>query len=156
MAAVFALLTASSLAAQQGAVITGRVTTEQGEPLGGASIVVGNTNLGAVTAANGTYTITIGADAARGQEVVLTARYIGRKPVSRTITIAPGEQEQNFQLASDPLRLDEVVVTGVGEATARKKLSFTVGVVNDSQLHAVPGSSALVALEGKVAAVRLV
>lgn len=156
VAAVFALLTASPLAAQQGAVITGRVTTEQGEPLGGASIVVGNTNLGAVTAANGTYTITIGADAARGQEVVLTARYIGRKPVSRTITIAPGEQEQNFLLASDPLRLDEVVVTGVGEATARKKLSFTVGVVTDSQLHAVPGSSALVALEGKVAAVRLV
>ncbi|MGE5744768.1 MAG: carboxypeptidase-like regulatory domain-containing protein, partial [Gemmatimonadota bacterium] len=118
VAAVLALLTARPLLAQQGAVITGRVTTEQGEPLGGASIVVGNTNQGAVTAANGTYTITIGADATRGQEVVLTARYIGRKPVSRTITLTAGSQEQNFALANDPLRLDEVVVTGVGEATA--------------------------------------
>jgi TonB-linked SusC/RagA family outer membrane protein len=157
VAAAFACLIARPLQAQQGgAVITGRVSTEQGEPLGGASIVVGNTNLGAVTAANGTYTITIGADAARGQEVVLTARYIGRKPVTRSVTLTPGAQEQNFQLASDPLRLDEVVVTGVGEATARKKLTFTVGTVSDSQLQEVPGSSALVALQGKVAAVRLV
>jgi len=157
VAAAFACLIAGPLPAQQGgAVITGRVTTEQGDPLGGASVVVGNTNLGAITAANGTYTISIGADAARGQEVVLTARYIGRKPVSRTVTLAPGSQEQNFQLASDPLRLDEVVVTGVGEATARKKLAFAVGSVSDSQLQEVPGSSALVALQGKVAAVRLV
>lgn len=156
IAAALALLTARPLLAQQGAVITGRVTTEQGEPLGGASIVVGTTNLGAVTAANGTYTITIGADATRGQEVVLTARYIGRKPVTRMITLTAGSQEQNFQLANDPLRLDEVVVTGVGEAMARKNLPFTVGGADKEQLQAVPGQSALQALQGKVAAVRLV
>ena len=156
VAAALVLLTASPLLAQQGAVITGRVTTEQGDPLGGASIVVGNTNPGAVTAANGTYTITIGADAAKGQEVVLTARYIGRKPVSRTITLTLGSQEQNFQLATDPLRLEEVVVTGVGEATARKNLPFTVGGADKEQLQAVPGATALEALQGKVAAVRLV
>jgi TonB-linked SusC/RagA family outer membrane protein len=154
--AALVFLTGRPLAAQQGAVITGRVTTEQGDPLGGASVVVGQTNLGAVTAANGTYTITIGADGARGQEVVLTARYIGRKPVSRTITLSVGSQEQNFQLATDPLRLEEVVVTGVGEATARKNLPFTVGGADKEQLQAVPGASALEALQGKVAAVRLV
>jgi len=154
MAAAFAFLFAGQLLAQ-GAVITGRVTTEQGDPLGGASVVVGTTNLGAATAANGVYTITISADGVRGQQVVLTARYIGRKPVSRTITISPGSQEQNFQLAPDPLRLDEVVVTGVGEATARRKLPFAAGSVNKDQLQEVPGGSALVALQGKVAAVRL-
>lgn len=154
--AALVFLTGRPLAAQQGAVITGRVTTEQGDPLGGASVVVGQTNLGAVTAANGTYTISIGADGAHGQEVVLTARYIGRKPVSRTITLTVGSQEQNFQLATDPLRLEEVVVTGVGEATARKNLPFTVGGADKEQLQAVPGASALEALQGKVAAVRLV
>ena len=154
--AALVFLTGRPLVAQQGAVITGRVTTEQGDPLGGASVVVGQTNLGAVTAANGTYTISIGADGAHGQEVVLTARYIGRKPVSRTITLTVGSQEQNFQLATDPLRLEEVVVTGVGEATARKNLPFTVGGADKEQLQAVPGASALEALQGKVAAVRLV
>jgi len=139
----------------QGAVITGRVTTEQGDPLGGASVVVANSNFGAATTANGVYTITIAPDGVRGQEVVLTARYIGRKPVNRTITLSPGSQEQNFQLAPDPLRLEEVVVTGVGAAMARAKLPFAAGSVDKEQLQEVPGSSALVALQGKVAAVRL-
>jgi TonB-linked SusC/RagA family outer membrane protein len=156
VAAVFAVLMASPLSAQDAAVITGKVTAQGGEVLGGANVVVANSNFGAVTAANGTYTITIGGAGARGQQVVLTARYIGHRPVSRTITLSPGTQEQNFELASDPLRLEEVVVTGVGEATALKKLPFAVGRVTDEQLQQVPGSSALVALEGKVSGVRLI
>src|SRR5207249_3829429 len=157
VAAALATLTLSTapLSAQE-AVIKGKVTTEAGEPLGGANVVVANTNLGAITAANGTYTLTIGANATRGQQVVLTARYIGHKPVTRTVTLSAGEQEQNFQLASDPLRLEEVVVTGVAEATDRRKLPMTVASVNSDQLQAVPGASALQAVEGKVAGVRLV
>jgi len=156
VAAAFAVLTASPLLAQDAAVITGKVTAQGGEALGGANVVVASSNFGAVTAANGTYTITIGGSAARGQQVVITARYIGHRPVSRTVTLTSGTQEQNFELASDPLRLEEVVVTGVGEATALKKLPFAVGRVTDEQLQQVPGSSALVALEGKVAGVRLI
>jgi len=156
VAAAFVFLIASPLPAQEGAVITGRVTAAGGEALGGASVVVANTNLGAVTAANGAYTITIAADGVRGQEVVLTARFIGYRPIDRTVTIAAGTQEQNFELQPDPLRLEEVIVTGVGEATALRKLPFAVGRVTKDQLQEVPGSSALVALQGKVAAVRLV
>ncbi len=155
VAAAFGILVASPLPAQESAVITGRVTAQGGEVLGGANVVVANSNFGAITAANGTYSITIGGSAARGQQVVLTARYIGHRPVSRTVTLTPGTQEQNFELQSDPLRLEEVVVTGVGEATALKKLPFAVGRVTDEQLQQVPGSSALVALEGKVAGVRM-
>ncbi len=155
-AALVTLTFSTAPLAAQGAVIKGKVTSETGEPLGGANIVVANTNVGAVTAANGTYTLTIGANAARGQQVVLTARYIGHKPVTRTVSITAGEQEQNFQLAADPLRLDEVVVTGVAEATDRRKLPMTVASVSQDQLQAVPGASALQAVEGKVAGVRLV
>jgi TonB-linked SusC/RagA family outer membrane protein len=157
VAAALVTLTFSTapLAAQE-AVIKGKVTSETGEALGGANVVVANSNVGAVTAANGTYTLTIGANAARGQQVVLTARYIGHKPVTRTVSITSGEQEQNFQLAADPLRLEEVVVTGVAEATDRRKLPMTVASVGADQLQAVPGASALQAVEGKVAGVRLV
>jgi TonB-linked SusC/RagA family outer membrane protein len=154
--AAFVLCTASALPAQQGAVITGRVTAQGGEALGGASVVVANSSFGAAAAANGTYTINVAASAVRGQQVTLTARYIGYRPITRTITLTTGTQEQNFELQSDPLRLEEVVVTGVGEATALKKLPFAVGRVTDEQLQQVPGSSALVALEGKVAGLRLI
>ena len=104
VAAALVTLTFSTapLAAQE-AVIKGKVTAETGEPLGGANVVVANANVGAITAANGTYTLTIPASVTRGQQVVLTARYIGHKPVTRTVTLSSGEQEQNFQLASDPL-----------------------------------------------------
>jgi len=67
-AAALVMLTFSTRAAGRAeAVIKGKITSETGEPLGGANIVVANTNLGAVTAANGTYTLTIGATAVHGQ-----------------------------------------------------------------------------------------
>src|SRR2546430_263170 len=101
--AAIVALGGTPLRAQQAAVIKGRVTAQTGEPLGGANVIVANTNLGAVTAQNGTYTITIGQEAVRGQQVVLTARFIGHKPVARTITLTPGEQEQNFELSADQI-----------------------------------------------------
>jgi len=155
-AAIVTLTFSTAPLAAQEAVIKGKITSETGEALGGASIVVANTNLGAITAANGTYTLTIGATAVHGQAVVITARYIGHKPVTRTVSLTSGEQEQNFQLASDPLRLEEVVVTGVAEATDRRKLPMTVATVGQDQLQAVPGGSAVQAIEGKVAGVRLI
>ena len=154
--AAIVALSGTPLRAQEAAVIKGRVTAQGGEPLGGANVLVANTNLGAVTAANGTYTITVGREAVRGQQVVLTARYIGHKPITRTVTLTSGEQEQNFELSADPLRLEEIVVTGVGEATSLKKLPFAVARVTEEQLQAVPGQSALTAVEGKIAGVRLV
>ena len=153
MTAALAALLTTPLAGQ--AVVKGKVTAQTGEPLGGANVLVANTNLGAVTDAQGNYSLTIGQDAVHGQQVVLTARYIGHKPMNRTVTLAPGEQQQDFQLAADPLRLEEVVVTGVAEATDRRKLPMTVASVSQDQLQSVPGQSALQAVEGKVAGVRL-
>jgi TonB-linked SusC/RagA family outer membrane protein len=152
--AIACLITAP-LAAQD-AVIRGRVSGPTGEPLGGANVVVANTNVGAVTAANGTYTLTVGANAVRGQSVILTARYIGHKPVTRTITLSAGEQQQDFTLEADPLRLEEIVVTGVAEATDRRKLGFTVGSVTNDQMKAVPAANAVEGIQGKIAGVRLV
>jgi len=143
------------LMAQNAAVITGRVVSERGDPLGGATVIVNNTNFGATTAPNGTYTITISASAARGQTVTLTARFLGFKPAVRQVQVNLGTQEQNFTLALDPLRLDELVVTGVSEATSTKKLPFAVGKVSEAQLQEVPGTTALQALQGKVAGVRI-
>jgi len=156
VAGAFAMATAGRLSAQEAAVITGKVTAQGGEALGGANVVVANSNFGAVTAANGTYTITIGAAAVRGQQVVLTVRSISYRPATRTVTLTPGTQEQNFALQADPFRLEEVIVTGVAEATDRRKMTSSVGSVSADQLRAVPGSNALEAIQGKVAGLRLV
>jgi len=80
--AVTALLLAGAMpvAAQNAAVITGRVVSERGDPLGGATVVVANSNWGTSTASNGTFTINVPAASARGQAVTLTARYLGYRP----------------------------------------------------------------------------
>jgi TonB-linked SusC/RagA family outer membrane protein len=155
-AAALVVLIASPLPAQQDAVITGRITSERGEPLGGANVFIPNTGFRAATATNGTYTLTIDAAAVRGQQVTLTVRSISYRPSTRTVTLGPGTQEQNFELLPDPFRLEEVIVTGVGEATDRRKLSFAAASVSADQLQAVPGANALEAIQGKVAGLRLV
>lgn len=147
---------AAPLPAQTAAVVSGRVVSDRGDPIGGATVIVNNTNFGATTTANGTYAITISASAARGQTVTLTARYLGFKPSARQVVVSLGVQEQNFTLEPDPLRLDELVVTGVSEATSTRKLPFAIGRVSAQQLQEVPGTSAVQALQGKVAGVRMI
>jgi TonB-linked SusC/RagA family outer membrane protein len=153
-AAAFVFLIAGSLQAQE-AVITGRVTSA-GTPLGGATVVVANTNLRAATTEEGTYRLTVPADVARGQQVAVTARRIGYRPATQTVTLRPGTQEQNFVLLTDPLRLAEVVVTGTAEATERQKLTFAAATLSEQQLQNVTGRSAVEAIQGKVAGARLI
>ncbi|HEU5217565.1 MAG TPA: carboxypeptidase-like regulatory domain-containing protein, partial [Gemmatimonadales bacterium] len=73
------ILAAAPLVAQ--ATITGRVTDTDGQPLGGAQVVVRElASFGANTASNGTYTIVIPEDRAKGQSMTLIARYLGKAP----------------------------------------------------------------------------
>ena len=154
IAALLALV-AGKAAAQ--ATITGKVTDTDGQPLGGAQVVIRElASFGANTASNGTYTIEVPADRARGQSMTLVARYLGKSPATRAITLNAGRQEIDFRLRDDPLRLDELVVTGVTEATSTKKLPFAVGRVSADQLQETPSVSALGGLAGKVAGVRVV
>src|SRR5439155_433808 len=140
----------------QGAVITGKVTGRQGEALGGALVLIDELGAAVATTTAGTYTLTLTADKTKGQTVTLRARYIGFQPGVKQITLTPGTQTQDFQLKFDPMQLEAVVVTGVAEATERKKLTFAVGSVDASQLQQAPGVSALGSLEGKVAGARLI
>jgi TonB-linked SusC/RagA family outer membrane protein len=153
---IAALLALVAGKAQAQATITGKVTDTNGQPLGGAQVVIRElASYGASTASNGTYTINVGADRSRGQSLTLVARYLGKSPQTKAITLNAGRQEINFSLRDDPLRLDELVVTGVNEATSTKKLPFAVGKVSADQIQDVPGTTALSALAGKVAGVRV-
>jgi TonB-linked SusC/RagA family outer membrane protein len=142
--------------AQAQSVITGKVTDAQGNPIPGANVVVPQLGLGigANTKVDGTYSITV-PDGSVGKSVVVTARRIGFTPVSRTIAVASGSQAEDFRLSEDVRRLDDVVVTGVSEATSTKNLTISVGKIDEAQLKEVPAISPASALAGKVAGVRV-
>ncbi|MFZ5624773.1 MAG: SusC/RagA family TonB-linked outer membrane protein [Gemmatimonadota bacterium] len=143
-------------AAAQGAVVTGKVTTSDGAPLGGAVVQIRELATSAATNVNGVYTIHLGAGQVRGQTVAITARAIGFGSVTKNIVLSAGTVTADFTLAADPLKLDELVVTGVAEATSTKKMTFSVGRVDEETLQNVPSVNPLGSLTGKVSGARVV
>ncbi len=139
----------------QAAVITGRVTNEQGAPIPGANIAIRTLGAGTQANATGDYSFTVPDAQANGQMVVLTARFIGFTPAQRSIALSAGTQTVNFSLRADPFRLEEVVVTGVSSATSRQKLTISVARVDEAQLRDVPASSPIAALAGKVSGAKI-
>ena len=137
------------------ATIRGKVVTEQGVALHGASVTIQGLGLGSATNESGNYTIVIPENRANGQRAVLVARFIGFQPQHRPTTLTAEAQTQDFTLKADPFRLDEVVVTGVAGATEAKKLTFSVARISEDQVKEVPASSPIAALAGKVSGARI-
>ncbi len=133
-------------------IISGTVTDEAGEPLIGANVLIESLVIGASTDLDGNYTFQVPAQHT-GQSLELTARYIGFTDQARTITLTTGVMTEDFSLAVDLLQLDEVVVTGVSEATPRKKLAFTVSQVDSEDITLAPASNPVASIQGKVAGV---
>jgi TonB-linked SusC/RagA family outer membrane protein len=142
--------------AAQSAVITGKVTGRQGEPLAGAIVAIAEVGATVTTTTAGAYQLTVAPAQSKGQTVILQVRYIGYKSDARQVTLTPGTQAQDFDLKFDPMQLEAVVVTGVAEATERKNLTISAASVDASQINQAPAVTALGALEGKVAGVRLI
>ncbi len=129
-------LTVSTAFAQTGTTVTGRVTSDAGVPLAGASVYIPGMNLGTQTSEDGSYTFVVPASRATGGAATLTARVIGYSANTAPITLTPGATvRQNFSLTVNPFHLGEVVVTGAGMSTTREKLGVTINSVDSSQLR---------------------
>ena len=97
---------------------SGRVVDETGEPLIGATILLRNSNLGAVTDIDGRFRLKVPANT----DSTLLASFIGMKP--REIPVK--ENVGDITLQSDDLALNEVVVVAFG---TQKKESIVGSVV---------------------------
>ncbi|HEY1951317.1 MAG TPA: SusC/RagA family TonB-linked outer membrane protein [Gemmatimonadaceae bacterium] len=138
VSAVLALLVgvASVASAQSGATISGTVSSQDGTPLPGATVLIQGTTIGTHTDDAGRYTIVVPASRANGQSAVLLARTIGYAATQVPITLTAGANlSQNFSLVVNPLNLDVVVVTGAGTSTTRERLTTTINTVDSSALN---------------------
>jgi TonB-linked SusC/RagA family outer membrane protein len=121
--------------------ITGTITDEQGEPVIGATIIIKGTTVGAISDANGKYTIEVPSDAE-----VLSYSFVGM--ISQEITI--GDQSViDLTMTADLLGLEEVVVVGYG---TQKKVNLTgaVSVADSEVLENRPVANVQQALQGVV------
>jgi TonB-linked SusC/RagA family outer membrane protein len=138
----------SSDAARVGT-IRGRVTdASSGDPLVTAQISVVGTSFGALTDANGAYTIS-GVPA--GLYTIQVTR-IGHATTQReNVLVTDGATlTLDFVLRTTALALEGVVVTGLADPTSARRVPFTIARLSDENLQ-VPATNAIASIQGKVA-----
>ncbi len=145
------LLPPPSPASAQGntGTIQGQVTDgSSGRSLPGAQISIPGTSRGIVAGTQGRYSL----PNVPAGEVTLRVQLIGFETVERTVTVAAGQVVTlDVQLRSQALALDELVVTGVGQATERRQLSTSVAVISAQTIAEAPVQSIDQLLQGRVA-----
>src|SRR4051812_23911700 len=100
-ASVIAAFVIAGTAEGQGAVITGKVTTDQGREVSGANVTIPELNVSVGTNAAGNYTLTIPAARLNGNPVVIRVRAIGYIPKASSVQLSAGPQTANFSLTED-------------------------------------------------------
>ncbi|MDP4263916.1 MAG: TonB-dependent receptor [Bacteroidota bacterium] len=139
------LLFAGQLFAQK--TISGKVTDDKGNPIANASVVVKGTSTGTVTKADGTYTITVPANAK-----ILVFSSVDLAPEEITI----GSQTTiNTSLKSADKTMAEVVVVGYG-TQKRSDVTSSVTKIGGDKVANVPMTSVDQILQGKAAGVQSV
>ncbi|MDJ1502260.1 SusC/RagA family TonB-linked outer membrane protein [Xanthocytophaga agilis] len=123
--------------------VSGKVTDSgDGSPLPGVNIIVKGTTQGTNTDANGKFTLNSVPDNA-----TLVFSFIGFLPEE----IAVGTKTAiDVKMVSDVKALQEIVVTGTGIATDKKKLGISVESISGSKLPPAPSASIDQALVGKI------
>lgn len=125
---------------QQPIQLKGKVSSDDGEPLTGVSVVIAGTTNGTLTDIDGNYILNV----KTGDEVVFSFISFKRQTVKIT-----EQSVLNIILESNQTSLDEVVVVGFGKT---KKISLTgaVSAISAKEIKNIPTSSVQNALYGKL------
>ena len=132
MLLAFALAALPALAtAQERGTVSGRVVNAgTGQPLANVQVSLVGTTLGALTDAQGRFTIR---NVPAGPQELRVNR-LGFGAADRRITVAPGAATTaDFTLSESAIALDEIVVTGTAGATSRRKQPAVVATVNAAE-----------------------
>ncbi len=143
---VFALFLGIQVSQAQQVKVQGTVSDNQGKPLSGVSVTLKGQKSGIVSAANGTYSISLAN--ANGTLVFSSVGF-----TSKEISVN-GKTTINVSLTPVDNNLDEVVVVGYG--TQRKRdITGSVGSVSAAQIKNLSLTSPEQALQGRIAGVNV-
>jgi TonB-linked SusC/RagA family outer membrane protein len=137
--------------------INGKVTDADGKPVPYSSVSVKNTTYGTSANETGDYTLT--ANLKPGNyTLVFSALNFATAERSVQVASATGSYTVNSQMAvgNDPLKLDEVVVTGVSAGMTRKQIGSYISTVRAEELTKGATGNVLAALQGKTAGAQII
>ena len=146
---VLATVSPFALAAQQvTGTVSGRVTDASvGRGLPDVAVLVTGSRLGTLTGPNGDYTISGVPVGAR----TLTIRRIGYQPTTETVTVVPGATATaDVALHVSAVNLSEVVVTGTGTATEKRKVGTNIATIDSSLISRAQATTVDQAMQGKI------
>ena len=145
-ALLLGLLLPIALQAQGTGQISGVVTSDVRQPVGGVNVAVLGTALRVVTGADGRYTIP---NVPEGRQIVQTTS-IGYATQQLTVTVSGGSTSvANFQLASEAVELSEVVVVGYG-TQRREQVTGAVTTVTADKFVQGPARDAASLIAGRM------
>lgn len=126
--------------------VTGIVTSsEDNEPIAGASIVVKGTTIGTVSEINGTFSLTVPSSAK-----TLVISYLGMETVE-----TPVKTRLKIQLIPSSQILDEVVVFGYGSAKKTGSVVGSVATISAEKIINRPSANVADALQGQVSGLQV-
>ncbi len=117
-----------SLSAQAQSTVSGEVKDEAGAPLIGANVLLKGTNKGALTDVNGKFAI---GNVVQGKYTIVVS-FIGYKTISQEIEVNSSAVTVNITSVSDPLALDEVIVTGTFDQRTKLESSIAITTMSPS------------------------
>jgi TonB-linked SusC/RagA family outer membrane protein len=133
------LLLAVQLTWAQKKTVTGKVTDQAGAPLYGITILEKGTKNGTTTATDGTFSLSVNPNSK------LVVSGVGFEPKEMS-----ADGDLKVQLAQDTRAMSEVVVTGTGVATTKRKLGISVESLSGDKLPQIPAATLDQALIGKI------
>src|ERR1700750_2504942 len=141
-----------ALRGREPATITGRTTNASGEPEAAVQVRIAALSVGAISDAQGRYTIVVPAARLRtARTVSITAQRVGLGTQARSITLSPGANlTQNFVMPRDALQLSEIVAPGAGIQTRAERLGTTRANVDSATIVRTNEPNLVTALAGKV------
>ena len=127
-----AAIGATVLDAQQGGSITGQTTSaDTGRPLPAVQVAIPVLNLGAISQANGRFLIQ---NVPVGTHSVTVTR-IGSRSLTVQVVVGAGQVVAlDFDLETEALALDEIIVTGTAGGTQRRAIGNVVGRIDAANL----------------------
>ena len=146
MKKLFFVLTCSLLSVAMMASVTVSgvvISTEDGLPIIGASVLEKGTSNGTITDFDGMYELTVQDGA------VLIFSYVGMTTQELTVS---GPQ-MDVRLSSDAIAMEEVVVTAMGVVQEKKRLNFAVQNIGGDALTENKSANFVNSLQGKIAGV---
>ncbi len=147
---VISMIFMSSTIYAQLSFIRGTVTdAKTGDPLPGVNVSLLNSKKGVVTDFDGNYQISI--ENPNGK--ILVFSYVGYQDAK--VKLKDGDQTVNVKLKETNTKLNEVVVTALGIKKEQKALGYALTNVKGENLTRTNTTSAMTALQGKVAGVNI-